>query len=212
MVLPWKPLCGEIKTSCLANLSDRVLQESMTLSPSAALSILIPINLEHTESAPGSPGSLSSVDIQSDDENDREVASNRQSTYFPTTPTGAAAVVRPQFSCPDFAMGTARSMMGRIKDAPPVPPVPSVHFEKTRSDTENTSPTGHRVRKMNSFKQLNTVKRGWEESFGEEKVVSRKRHGLFLGRLQTYSSRLHLIQAQFTTTQSTSAVAISHLF
>jgi hypothetical protein len=158
---------------------------SMTLSPQAALSILIPINLEQQDNVAGSPESLTSVDIQSDDENEHEVASKRMSRYY--TPTGTGAIVRPQFSCPDFAMGTARGMMGRLKEAPPVPALPdalpSVHFER---DKENGIPTGHRVRKMNSFVQLNTVKRGWDESFGEEKLVSRKRHGTFLGRLQKY--------------------------
>jgi hypothetical protein len=161
----------------------------MALAPSAALSILIPINLERHDSVPGSPHSLSSlsdVDIHSDDENDREVASKRQSKYYPATPTGTDPIVRPQFSCPDFAMGTARGMMGRMKDAPPVPAIPTVHFAQNTMINETThSTSGHRVRKMNSFVRLDTVKRGWEESFGEEKPVPRKRPATFLGRLQT---------------------------
>jgi hypothetical protein len=168
------------------------IRQSMTLSPSAALSILIPINLEHHNDVPGSPHSLSSlsdVDIQSDDENDRELASKRQSKYYPTTPSGINPIVRPQFSCPDFAMGTTRGMMGRMKDAPPVPAIPTVHFAENTTTEETTRQTRtHRVRKMNSFVRLDTVKRGWEESFGEEQPVPRKRRATFLGRLQTYTS------------------------
>src|SRR5271156_6276651 len=49
--------------------SSRVYATMTTLSPSAALSILIPINLVPADAIPDSPTSLSSVDIQSDDEN-----------------------------------------------------------------------------------------------------------------------------------------------
>jgi len=76
--------------------------------------------------------------------------------------------------------------MGRMKDAPPVPAIPTVHFAQNTTTNETThSTSGHRIRKMNSFVRLDTVKRGWEESFGEEKPVPRKRPATFLGRLQT---------------------------
>src|SRR5579859_685040 len=97
-----------------------------TLSPErAALSILIPINLEQTTddlSSPSStPLSLSSVDFQSDGEQDRQVAEKRLSRYYPATPiTTTHAVVRPQFSCPDFGMGTAQGFKGRMRELPPV--------------------------------------------------------------------------------------------
>jgi hypothetical protein len=172
----------------------------MTLSSAAALSILIPINIEQPD-APSSPESLSSVDIESDDENDREVASKRQSGCMPS---GTGAIIRPQFSCPDFGMGTARMMMGRVMNVPPVPAIP-IHLRTEKAGiagtadaaeavegadaadgSENTS--YRRVRKMNSFVQVSTPKRNWEESFGQETPLPRKRHGgIFLGRLQTYS-------------------------
>jgi len=164
----------------------------MTLSPSAALSILIPINIENKDIAPGSPDSVCSADIQSDDENDREVAEKRLSRYFPETPVSVGAIIKPQFSCPDFAMGTARGMKGRMKEAPPaVPSIPAIHVRKTE-DAVETSPTGdhtspsprQRVRPMNSFVQLDSVKRGWKDSFDEQKLAPRKRHGIFMGRLQ----------------------------
>ena len=166
----------------------------MTLSPSAALSILIPINIENKDTAPGSPESICSVDIQSDDENDREVAEKRLSRYFPETPLNVGAIIKPQFSCPDFAMGTTRGMKGRMKEAPPpVPSIPSIHVRRPEEGAETSSPPGgdhtspsprQRVRQMNSFVQLDSVKRGWEDSFGEEKMAPRKRHGMFFGRLQ----------------------------
>ena len=166
----------------------------MTLSPSAALSILIPINLDNNNKdiTPGSPDSICSVDIQSDDENDREVAEKRLSRYFPETPVSVGAIIKPQFSCPDFAMGTARGMKGRMKETPlAVPSIPSVHVRKQEERVEispmgdNTSPSPQqRVRPMNSFVNLDSVKRGWEDTFGEKKIAPRKRHGMFFGRLQ----------------------------
>jgi hypothetical protein len=168
-----------------------------TLSPQAALSILIPINLEQAKtSIPNSPDSLSSISIQSDDENDREVTSKRLSRYIPETPKSIAAVVRPQFSCPDFAMGTARSMKTRMKDQeniPSVPSIPQIHLQRDPSHVDITTllETGqhpHKIRKQNSFVQFTTTeKRTYADTFGEDPVSPRKRHGgAFLRRLQGY--------------------------
>jgi len=146
------------------------------------------MNIEQNTS-PDSPTSFDSVDIQSDDENDREVVEKRQSRFYPDTPVGNLAVVRPQFSCPDFSVGTARGLKSRLKDAPPVPVIPTVHVDhaENKQVSDQTSPSPRRVRKQNSFMQLdNSVKRRWEDSFEEESPVARKRHGLFLGRLQYY--------------------------
>ena len=166
----------------------------MTLSPSAALSILIPINIDQDNSlTPDSPTSLDSVDIQSDDESDRQLASKRLSRYYPETPISTGAIVRPQFSCPDFAMGTARGLIGRLKEAPPVPTIPTIHLDndlvsQNQLPDTQTTPSPRRVRKQNSFLELDNVnKRRWDDTFGEETPVPRKRHGLFLGRrLQVY--------------------------
>ena len=162
----------------------------MTMSPQAALSI--PINFEPDDpTVPGSPGSLNNIDIQSDDENDRELAEKRLSRYYPTTPVSVGAIIQPQFSCPDFAMRSARGMTGRMKEAaPPVPTISSIRIERESSgdkwsESTNTSPSGRvRVRKKNSFVQQDSAKRGWEDTFGEERIAPRKRHGMFLGRLQ----------------------------
>jgi hypothetical protein len=169
----------------------------MALSPSAALSILIPINIEHT-AAPDSPDSLDSLQsIQSDDENDRQVVEKRLSRYYAETPVmEMGAIVRPQFSCPDFGMGTARTFKGRMKEAPPVPALPAVHFDTSLSTTkvspagdEESSPSPRpRIRKKNSFVQLDAGKRTWEDSFGKENIPARKRRGMFFGRLQGYPS------------------------
>jgi hypothetical protein len=170
----------------------------MALSPSAALSILIPVNIEHT-TAPDSPDSFDSLQsIQSDDENDREVVDKRLSRYYAETPVKeVAAIVRPQFSCPDFGMGTARGLKGRMKEAPPVPSIPAVHFDTTSPLPPRKSPAGEedispcprpRIRKKNSFVQLDAGKRTWEDSFGKENSPARKRHGRFFGRLQGYFS------------------------
>lgn len=196
----------------------------MTLSTSAALSILIPINIENKDIAPGSPDSICSVDIQSDNENDHEVAEKRLSHYFPETPVKIGAVIKPQFSCPDFAMGTARGMKGRMKETPPaVPSISSIHVRKIEGTVE-TSPTGdhtspsprRRVRQMNNFVELDSVKRGWEDSFGEEKMAPRKRHGMFFGRLQRFDPVLCRTQIDLKiesrTTESTSAVPFPYLF
>lgn len=161
----------------------------MILSPEAALSVLTPINLEYHNTVIGSPESLRSVDIQSDDENDREVVEKRLSRYHLTTPVSVDAIIRAQFSCPDFAMGTARGFKGRIKDAPPVPPI---HIDRpessillqTEGEISTISIQRGRVGPKNGFVQPNSVKRGWEDTFGEEKISPKKRHGLFLGRLQ----------------------------
>jgi hypothetical protein len=175
-----------------------VVPKTMTLSPSAALSILLPINIEHGKVQAEEDERLSfdsDVDIQSDDENDREVAEKRLSRYYPQTPISAAdkggAIVRPQFSCPDFGMGTARGMMARIKDAPPVPSIPRTLLGESE-DNENAVTRGtpgsspRRVRKQNSFLQLgtDTAKRPREGPGEETSPLKRKRHGLFLGRLQ----------------------------
>src|SRR5262249_27818295 len=158
---------------------------------SAALSILLPINLQQSYSPPSSPASLSSVDIQSDDENDHEVASKRLGVYSPVMPTTAGPVMRPQFSCPDFAMGTARGMKARLKETPPMPTLTTIHFdEKTLPSKTNTtdipseaSPSPRsKIRKKNSFVAVETVKRGWEESFGQENVIPRKKNGLLSRR------------------------------
>ena len=168
---------------------------TMTLSPSAALSILIPINIEPTL-IPDSPNSLDSLQsIQSDDDNDRQVAEKRLSRYYPETPIKEiGAIVRPQFSCPDFGMGTARTLKGRMKEEPPVPNIPAIHFgntalptrsSPTREDGASPSPKP-RIRKKNSFVELDAGKRTWEDSFGKEKTTARKRHGMCFSRLQAY--------------------------
>ena len=166
----------------------------MTLSPSAALSILIPMNIEPTL-IPDSPNSLDSLQsIQSDDDNDRQVVEKRLSRYYPETPINEiGAIVRPQFSCPDFGMGTARTLKGRMKEAPPVPNIPAVHFGNTPSATssptreDGASPSPKpRIRKKNSFVELDAGKRTWEDSFGKEQTTARKRHGMFFSRLHAY--------------------------
>jgi hypothetical protein len=177
----------------------------MTLSPQAALSILIPINLEHRQSpsnAPPSPAdSLSSIDIQSDDENEREVVGQRLSRYYPTSPETVGPIVRPQLSCPDFGMGTARGMKALLKEpAPPVPALPTFALEQSSQpqdgkrmsgidDIPTTSP--RKGRQQDSFLPLNTAdKRSWDEIFSEHKSPPKKRHGLFLGRLHGYDALL----------------------
>jgi hypothetical protein len=174
---------------------------TMTLSQQAALSILIPINLEHRESpssAPPSPAdSLSSIDIQSDDENEREAVEKRLSRYYPTCPETVRPIVRPQLSCPDFGMGTARGMKALLKEpAPPVPTLSAFALEQSSppQDEERMSriddiPTLYprKGRQKNNFLPLNTVnKRSWGEIFGEDKSPPKKRHGLLLGRLHGY--------------------------
>jgi hypothetical protein len=161
----------------------------MTPSPSAALSILLPANLEYDNSLHGSIDSLSSIDIQSDNENDHEVAEKRLSRVGPTTPATVRPLVRPQFSCPDFSMGTVRGMKERMKEIPPVPTVPNLDIQVSRRKTHacetNATPTPHpRKHRENNFTQLESVKREWEESFGKENMTSRKRHGMFFGGMQ----------------------------
>lgn len=174
----------------------------MTLSPQAALSILIPINIEPRQppaNVPSSPAdSLSSIDIQSDDENDREVAEKRLSRYYPTTPISVGPIVRPQLSCPDLGMGTARSMKARLKEpAPPVPvlptfflepPSPTHQGERASAPGETSTPSRRsRGRQQNTFLPLGSVnRRAWEDTFGEEPSSPRKRHGMFFGRLHRY--------------------------
>lgn len=181
----------------------------MTLSPQAALSILIPINLEHRESpsnAPPSPAdSLSSIDIQSDDENEREVVEKRLSRYYPTSTETVGPIVRPQLSCPDFGMGTARGMKALLKEpAPPVPALPTFATEplsppqdgKRMSGMDDIpTPSPRKARQQNNFLPLNPVtKRSWDDIFGEDKCPPKKRHGLFLGRLHGYKRTPSLLK------------------
>jgi hypothetical protein len=173
----------------------------MTLSPQAALSILIPINLEHCGSprnAPPSPAdSLSSIDMQSDDENEREVVEKRLSRYCPTSPQTVGPIVRPQLSCPDFGMGTARGMKALLKEpAPPVPALPTFALEQLSPPQDGKrmsgiddipTPCPRKGRQQNNFLPLNHVnKRSWDEILSEDKSPPKKRHGLFLGRLHGY--------------------------
>ena len=89
-----------------------------------------------------------------------------------------------------------------MKEAPPVPSIPIVHFDTAVSPTpglesdsraEEGSPSPRpRIRKKNSFVQLDANKRTWEDSFGKEQLPARKRHGMFFGRLQPYSSPVFL--------------------
>ena len=84
--------------------------------------------------------------------------------------------------------------MARIKEAPPVPPVPPVPKvplaaddaeDRNVVDETGGSPLPRRVRKQNSFVRLDgSIKRRREDIFQEESPIKRKRHGLFLGRLQ----------------------------
>jgi hypothetical protein len=171
-----------------------------TLPPSAALSILIPINLAPADAIPESPSSLGSldIDIQSDDENDHEIAEKRLSRYYTTSPIDLGAVIRPQLSCPDFTAGTTRALKTRMQEAPAVPSIPTVHLQKPETQShplqdgdENVYPSPQtRIRKKNSFVQIDSVKRGWDESFGEQKMAPRKRHGMFFGRLQGFTPRV----------------------
>jgi len=175
---------------------------AMTLSPEAALSVLLPINIDRRDSPhdiPLSPAeSVESIDVQSDDENDREVVDKRLSRYDPTTSLSVGPIVRPQLSCPDFALGTARAMKARLKEPPPpVPGVPAFHLQQPLQtphiqgqsaieEAANASPQSS-ARQRNAFLPLQSVnKRPWDESFREEKTPPRKRHGMFFGRLHRY--------------------------
>jgi hypothetical protein len=163
-----------------------ILGQTMTLSAQAALST----NLELDDTTvPGSPESLNNVDIQSDDENDREVVEKRLCRYYPTTPVSVAAIIRPQFSCPNFSMGTARETTGRMEEtAPPVPPISTIYSQPESgadkvSESTKISPTERvKVRKKSSFYQLDAGKHGWEDTFGEEIAPPRKRHAMFRER------------------------------
>jgi hypothetical protein len=117
-------------------------------------------------------------------------------------------------------MGTARGMMGWMKEAaPPVPSIQTIHIEPelsvdNLSESTNTSQSGRaRVRKKNSFVQLHSVKRGWEDTFGEEKMAPRKRHGMVLGRPQRFSlkSACSDLQDKPGTTEPASTFPLPHL-
>jgi hypothetical protein len=114
----------------------------------------------------GSYDSLNSFDVQSDDENDRTIAERRLSPAHPTTPVTSNAVVRPQFSCPDFAMERARLRKLQMRDAPPLPAGPH---------KAPKSPPG--PQKKPSLGDCN--KRTWEDSFGKEHGHSQKRHRIY---------------------------------
>lgn len=164
----------------------------MTLSPQQALSILIPINIGNAGNCHASPvDSLSSVDIHTDDEINHQVAEQRFCHSFPDMVVNVGAIIRPQFSCPDYTMGTAREFKARLKDAPPVPAIPlqrntSTDLLSEQENNVNDSPSIRpRERKKNNFVRLDSTKRGWEDTFGEAKVTSRKRR-MFFKRNQGY--------------------------
>ena len=180
---PANNLCGKFKTIISHTLSGLsfILGQTMILSAQATSSI----NRDpHDSTVPGSPESLNNVDTQSDDENDREVVEKRLSRYYPTTPATVAAIIRPQFSCPDFAMGTARELTGRMETAaPPVPPISTIYSQPESSgdkvsESTKLSPTERvKVRKKSSFYQLDAGKRGREDTSREE-IAPRKRHAM----------------------------------
>lgn len=155
---------------------------TMTLSPSAALSILIPINLEHYDSAPGSPMSIRSVDIQYDDENESEAGERRGDRDLPAPPIRATAVIRPQFSCPDFSLGTTRGMKGRMKGTPSVPKISSIPKAEDQTNVDTSTNRGPKVRKKNCFVGLDPVTPGCERPLGKERMLRRNTSGIVLGR------------------------------
>jgi hypothetical protein len=165
----------------------------MTQLPAAALSILLPINLQiKRDSAASSPNSPSSIDMHSDDENDHQQTTNR---YYAGTPTTTRPIIRPQFSCPMLGIGTARGMKRILGDISPVLSIasPPRHTSVTPTGMSSAgnglaSPSSRRprIRKQNSFAQLDTVKRSRETSpeRDQENLPPRKRSGIFLRRPQ----------------------------
>jgi hypothetical protein len=82
----------------------------------------------------------------------QRLISQRQTTHNSDDPPITLPFIRPQFSCPDFAMGTASRVRDRIDDPMSAAPVVS----DTPPTFKRSNVQGGRLRKKNSFVQMDS--------------------------------------------------------